>query len=165
MGMLDKFLLAFCRVGVAGLSPWAPGTCGTFLALLAAPFIFQPLSLKYRLFILLLIMVSGSLAASRAEKLLGKKDPGEVVIDELAGAWVAILPFVGGSISLLVAAFVIFRIIDIAKPWPVRASENWLPDGWGVMLDDILGGFMTMLILLLARGAGLIKVPLLPWFS
>ncbi len=160
MDMLDKAVLAFCRLGIAGLSKWAPGTCGTFLALLAAPFIFQPLEWKYRCFVLLLVFVAGSFAASRAEVLLGRKDPGEVVIDELAGAWIAILPFSGGSIPLLVAAFVIFRIIDIAKPWPVHASEDWLPGGWGVMLDDVVGGFMTMFILLAARGIGLLRVPL-----
>ncbi len=160
MTMFDKALLAFCRLGVAGLSKWAPGTCGTFLALLAAPFIFQPLELHWRCVVLLLVFVTGSLAASRAEVLLGNKDPGEVVIDELAGAWIAILPFAGGSVPLLAAAFVIFRIIDIAKPWPVNASEDWMPGGWGVMIDDVVGGFMTMLILLAARAAGLLDVPL-----
>lgn len=156
--MLDKLVLAFCRLGFAGLSKWAPGTCGTFLALLVAPWIYQPMGWKWRLFVLLMIFVIGSFAATRAEQLLGTKDPGEVVIDELAGAWIAILPFAGGSVVLLAAAFVLFRIFDIAKPWPIHASESWLPNGWGVMLDDVIGGFMTMIVLLLARLVGLLDV-------
>lgn len=157
----DTMILAFCRLGIAGLSKWAPGTCGTFLALLVAPFIFQPLGLKTRIVFLLLVFFLGSLAATRAEHLLGQKDPGEVVVDELAGAYVAILPFAGGSWPLLFWAFVIFRIFDIAKPWPVKASETWLPDGWGVMIDDVIGGFMAMIVLLIMRWAGLLNVALI----
>ncbi|MDO5536313.1 MAG: phosphatidylglycerophosphatase A [Desulfovibrionaceae bacterium] len=161
MNALDKVILCFCRLGVAGLSKWAPGTCGTFLALLAAPWIYQPMSWKWRLFVLVLIFIAGSFAAGRAETLLEKKDPGEVVVDELAGAWIAILPFAGGSVSLLCAAFVVFRIFDIAKPWPIHASEDWLPGGWGVMLDDIIGGLMTMIVLLLAAAVGLLDAAVL----
>lgn len=161
MDVLDRLILGYCHVGIAGLSKWAPGTCGTFLALLVAPWLFQPLDLKYRLLVLLVISVTGALASTRAEILLGKKDPGEVVIDELVGAWIAILPFQGGSIPLLLAAFVLFRFFDILKPWPIHASESWLPDGWGVMLDDVVGGIMTMIVLLLAKAAGLLSAALL----
>ncbi len=161
MDVLDRLILGYCHVGIAGLSKWAPGTCGTFLALLVAPWLFQPLDLKYRLLVLLAISVTGALASTRAEILLGKKDPGEVVIDELVGAWIAILPFHGGSIPLLLAAFVLFRFFDILKPWPIHASESWLPDGWGVMLDDVVGGIMTMIVLLLAKAAGLLSAALL----
>ncbi len=163
MSFLDTLTLTFCRLGIAGLSKWAPGTCGTFLALLVAPWLFQPLSLKMRLVLLVLVFFAGAVAATRAERLLGCKDPGSVVIDELAGAWIAILPFAGGSWTLLLLAFVIFRIFDIAKPWPIHASENWLPDGYGIMIDDVIGGIMSMLVLLLMRAAGLVNVPFAAW--
>ena len=161
MNLLDSLTLAFCRLGIAGLSKWAPGTCGTFLALLVAPWLFQPLDFKMRLALLVVLFFAGSFAATRAEHLLGCKDPGSVVIDELVGSWIAILPFAGGSWSLLLLAFVIFRIFDIAKPWPIHASENWLPDGFGVMIDDVVGGIMSMIVLLLLRAAGLVSVPLI----
>lgn len=161
MNSLDTLVLAFCRLGIAGLSKWAPGTCGTFLALLVAPWLFQPLGFWPRVFLLAVIFVVGSLASTRAEHLLGCKDPGSVVVDELLGSWIAILPFAQGNVWLLVAAFVLFRIIDIAKPWPVNASETWLPDGWGVMIDDAVGGVMTMIILLVARAFGLFNVALI----
>ncbi|RXE63601.1 phosphatidylglycerophosphatase A, partial [Muribaculaceae bacterium Isolate-002 (NCI)] len=138
MRFRDACILAFCRLGVAGLAPKAPGTWGTALACLLAPFLFLPLGMGGRALVLLLLFVLGALAATRAEKLLGRKDPGEVVIDELVGVWLVLLPFAEPGFWLVAAAFVFFRIFDIAKPWPVRASENWLPDGFGVMLDDVL---------------------------
>ena len=85
MNAKDKFILGFCRLGIAGLSPKAPGTCGTALALVFAPFLFLPFGLTGRVVFLLLLFVAGSLAASRGEILLGKKDPGEIVVDELEG--------------------------------------------------------------------------------
>lgn len=85
MRVRDACILAFCRLGVAGLAPKAPGTWGTALACLLAPFLFLPLDMGGRALVLLLLFVLGALAATRAEKLLGRKDPGEVVIDELVG--------------------------------------------------------------------------------
>ena len=144
----SRLVLFFCRLGPAGRSPWAPGTCGTFEALVLAPFLFLPLGLAGRLFLLAVLFVAGSLAATRAEELLQRKDPGEVVIDELVGAWIAILPFA------FWLAFVLFRFFDILKPWPVKASENWLPAGWGVMVDDVVGGVMAMICLCLLKATG-----------
>ncbi len=155
MSSLDRLVLTFCRLGPAGLSPKAPGTCGTALALALAPLLFFPLGMGGRLLALAAIFVLGSLAGTRAERLLGREDPGEVVVDELAGAWIAVLPFQCWSWPLLLWAFALFRLFDILKPWPVRASEHWLPGGWGIMLDDVVGGLMAMLVLLLAGAAGL----------
>lgn len=156
----DKAVLAFCRVWPSGLSPRAPGTCGTFEALVLSPFLFFPLDFWPRLIALALVFVAGGIAATRGEKLLGRKDPGEIVIDELAGVWLAVLPFATWDFLLLAAAFVIFRFFDILKPWPIHASEDWLPDGWGVMIDDIVGGAMTLVVLLILYDMGLITAPL-----
>ncbi|MDO5484559.1 MAG: phosphatidylglycerophosphatase A, partial [Desulfovibrionaceae bacterium] len=73
--------------------------------------------------------------------------PGEVVIDELLGLWLALLPFATADWGLMLAAFAFFRVFDIAKPWPVGASENWLPAGYGIMLDDAFAGLWAMLCL------------------
>ena len=156
MRFRDTCVLAFCRLGVAGLAPKAPGTWGTALACLLAPFVFLPLGMGWRVLALLLLFVLGALAATRAEKLLGRKDPGEVVIDELVGVWRVLLPFAAPGVWLVVAAFVFFRIFDIAKPWPVRASENWLPDGFGVMLDDVLAGLWALLCVGVLHWVGLV---------
>ncbi|MEG1609649.1 MAG: phosphatidylglycerophosphatase A, partial [Bilophila sp.] len=82
-------------------------------------------------------------------RLLGRKDPGEIVIDELLGLWLVLLPFPNPDWVRIGAAFLLFRLFDMTKPWPVRASENWLPDGYGVMLDDVLAGVQALLVLLL----------------
>ena len=156
MRFRDKCVLAFCRLGVAGLAPKAPGTWGTAVACLLAPFCFLPLSFGWRLVLLAALFVAGGLAASRAEVLLGRKDPGQVVIDELVGVWLVLLPFAHPGFWTILSAFVCFRIFDISKPWPVRASENWLPGGFGVMIDDVLAGLWALLCVTALHGAGII---------
>jgi len=125
-----------------------PGTCGTLLAFLLAPLLFLPLPLHLRAVLLAVVFCAGALAAGRAEQILGKKDPGEIVIDELAGSWLTLLPFAEPGWVLGLAAFVLFRFFDMVKPWPVRASEHWLPGGWGIMIDDIVAGALTLVCLL-----------------
>jgi phosphatidylglycerophosphatase A len=78
-----------------------------------------------------------------------------VVIDELVGVWLVLLPFPHPSFFLVLAAFVLFRIFDIAKPWPVKASEDWLPAGYGVMIDDVVAGLWALLCLSVLAWMGL----------
>jgi phosphatidylglycerophosphatase A len=67
------------------------------------------------------------------------KDPGVIVMDEVAGYWATLLVFERPGWTQLVAAFFVFRLFDIVKPWPGRALER-LPSGWGVALDDVMAG-------------------------
>ena len=128
MSFWNTCILAYCRLGIAGLSPKAPGTAGSALAALLAPLLFLPLPLWGRLLFLAVIV----------------------------GVWIALLPLGAGQGSWpgLVWAFALFRLFDIWKPWPVHASENWLPAGWGIMLDDILAGLMAMCCMLVLRALG-----------
>jgi phosphatidylglycerophosphatase A len=151
MKTLDRLALAISRVEPFGLSPKAPGTCGSAIAILLAPFIFMPCPAGWRLLILIALFVLGGLAASRAEQILMEKDPGSVVIDEVLGQWLVCLPFAGLNWGEYALAFILFRVFDICKPWPVRASEDWLPGGFGVMLDDVLAGLYAMGILFFVR--------------
>lgn len=141
----DQFTLAFCRLGIAGLAPRAPGTWGTALACLLAPVLFFPLSPGWRCVVLGAVFIAGGMAATRAEEILNQKDPGQVVIDELAGVWLVFLPYREPTFRLILAGFIFFRIFDIFKPWPVKASEDWFPDGFGVMIDDIVAGLWALL--------------------
>jgi phosphatidylglycerophosphatase A len=102
---------------------------------------FQVLLTALLLVVVFAVSAAGTWAATRAEKLLGKKDPGAVVVDEVAGQLVALL-FVpkGAGWWVLVAAFVAFRVFDIWKPYPVRRLEG-LGGGLGIMADDLLAGF------------------------
>ncbi|MDL2285336.1 phosphatidylglycerophosphatase A [Desulfovibrio sp. OttesenSCG-928-F07] len=145
--LFDRIILAFCRVEPAGLSPKAPGTMGSLVAILLAPFIFMPFSLPVKLGILVFLFIVGGFAATRAEKILGQEDPGSVVIDEVLGQWLAVLPFAALTIWELALAFALFRFFDITKPWPVKASENWLKGGFGIMIDDVFAGLYALLFL------------------
>jgi phosphatidylglycerophosphatase A len=133
-----------------------PGTCSSAVALLLAPFLFLPLGFAGRCALLALLFLFGSLIVNRAERILGVKDPPELCIDEVLGMWLTLAPFDEASPGIMIAAFVLFRIFDIAKPWPVNASEHWLPGGFGIMLDDVVAGFLAMLGVLSLRVAGVL---------
>lgn len=148
--MRDTLHLLYARVGFAGKSPVAPGTCGSLAAIALAPFVFMPLPFWGRAALLLAVLITGARSAGRAETVLQKKDPPEVVIDEVLGQWLTCLPFASLVFWEYAAAFALFRLFDIAKPWPVRALEK-LPGGSGVMLDDAAAGLWAMLCLALLR--------------
>jgi phosphatidylglycerophosphatase A len=152
--------LATCGVG---LIPVAPGTWGSAVGVVlyvalgrGAERVFDyavargvdlspqtfPLFLNTVLLAAILVVaLVGIWAATRAEKLLGKKDPGAVVVDEVAGQLIAFLfvPWLSGRWTV-VAAFLAFRLFDIWKPFPVRRLEG-LGGGLGIMADDMLAGF------------------------
>ncbi|MDR0239326.1 MAG: phosphatidylglycerophosphatase A [Deltaproteobacteria bacterium] len=145
LSLADRFCLHASRLWIVGRAPVMPGTCSSAVALLLAPFLFLPLSFAGRCMLLVALFLVGSLITTRAERILGRKDPPELCIDEVPGMWLALTPFDDPSLGLMFAAFVLFRIFDIAKPWPVNASEHWLPGGFGIMLDDIVAGFLALL--------------------
>jgi phosphatidylglycerophosphatase A len=88
---------------------------------------------------------AGVWAAGRAEGLLGEKDPGRVVVDEIAGQLVTLL-FLPMTVQVLVAAFLLFRVLDVWKPWPADRLES-LPGGSGIMADDLMVGLYANLLL------------------
>lgn len=148
---LDALCLSLSTLGHVGRIPKGPGTAGSLVAALLAPALFMPLSLEKRMLLAACIFVLGGLAAGRAEKVLGRKDPGCVVIDEVLGQWLTFLPFMAIPSWQLVAGFGLFRLFDIAKPWPVRRSETWLPGGFGIMVDDVVAGAYACAALAILR--------------
>ena len=105
---------------------------------------------------ILLVTALGVPAATRVAREAGREDPGFVVVDEVAGQWVALL-FVPPLWPNALLAFLLFRFFDILKPWPIRRFES-LPEGTGIMADDLVaGGFAlagTQLILHLLQKMG-----------
>ena len=89
------------------------------------------------------VAVIGTIAADKYEKAVEREDPPEVVIDEVAGCWIACCGF---EPTYAIVGLFLFRIIDITKPFPVREMER-LPGGIGIMADDIAGGIMANLLL------------------
>jgi phosphatidylglycerophosphatase A len=97
------------------------------------------------------VSVIGVWAAHRAGRVLGGKDPGAIVIDEVAGMALSVLPF-PLTLGTVVSAFVLFRVFDIVKPFPARASQR-LAGGLGVVADDLIAGLYALAVLALARYA------------
>jgi len=136
----DRIATACATLGPVGHLPKGPGTWGSAAAVIVAPFLFLPHSPLVRVLILVALFLAGAWAAGRAEHVLGRKDPGCVVIDEVLGQWLTFLPFSIMTSWQVLAGFALFRLFDIAKPFPIRRSERWLPGGFGVMLDDVIAG-------------------------
>ena len=158
LSLVDRLCLHVARLWIVGRAPVMPGTCSSVVALLLAPFLFLPLDFAGRCALLGALFLFGSLILNRAERILGVQDPPELCIDEVLGMWLVLAPFDEPSLGLMLTAFVLFRIFDIAKPWPVNASEHWLPGGFGIMLDDVVAGFLAMLGTWLLSMAGALCV-------
>ncbi len=156
---LNRVILAFARLEPSGLAPFAPGTFGSLFALVLAPFFFLIQPFWMRLLSLTTLFFVGAWASTIAEKLLQKTDPSEIVIDELVGLWIALLPlsftihsFRDLSFYLyLLLAFGFFRFFDILKPFPVSNMEHMFKSGYGIMLDDVVAGLYALLCVTLVR--------------
>ncbi len=141
--------------GGVGYFPVAPGTAGSAVAVgLAAGLAAIP-PVRPWLRILLVaaalgIFLIGTWAAGRAEQFFGKKDPGQVVIDEVAGQLLTLAAIPEAGWPWLLLGFLLFRALDILKPFPARRAER-LPGGWGIMADDLIAGAYSAAALLVAR--------------
>lgn len=128
----------------SGLSPKAPGTCGSFLAmffcmaLLMAPWYVTPL-------VAIVVFFIGVKACNEAEKAMGTHDHGGLVIDEFVGMFISIIAFPQGAWYLAILAFALFRFFDILKPFPVSYADRNIKGGLGVMVDDVLAGIYALL--------------------
>lgn len=139
----------FLALGLGlGLMPWMPGTFG---ALLAFPLIWSmsALGLWAKLAIVVALALVGIGICGRAGQLLGKPDHGAIVWDELCGCALAML-FVPATWLWWGAAFVAFRVFDIAKPFPISWLDDHVEGGLGVMADDMAAGVAAGLLLLAA---------------
>ncbi len=130
----------------SGLSPKAPGTMGSLAALpfgFAIYYLFGDVALGLAIIIIFCV---GILATKTYLARTGKSDPGEVVIDEVAGQWIPLL--IAGTSPLLYAlSFALFRLFDIWKPWPISWMDKNIKGAFGVMADDILAGIFALIIL------------------
>jgi phosphatidylglycerophosphatase A len=133
----------FLTVGYSGLSPKAPGTVGSFVSLLLVLVLFQYVHLSTIFLLALLITVIAVKQINIYEKEVGEHDSKEIVIDELAGMWIAFS--ISGAtnenyIVLGVLSFIFFRIFDIWKPSIIGKIDEKVDGGWGVMGDDVIAG-------------------------
>lgn len=142
MILFARFLATTC---FSGYSPIAPGTVGSVVAFL--PYILIP---DFRGLLLLGVTVLcyflGVWASFRVEQDSGQHDPGQINLDEVVGQWIALLFLPKEGWLVWGTAFILFRIFDIFKPFPVNRSQH-LNGGWGVMTDDVLAGIYANLVL------------------
>lgn len=129
-----------CGFGT-GLSPVAPGTVGSAAALL--PYLWlRELPLAAYLGVVLAVFVLGVLVSRTLCRRCAVEDPGFIVIDEFVGQWLALALAPSGWIWILVG-FLLFRLFDVWKPWPVSWADRNVEGGLGVMLDDALAGVLA----------------------
>ncbi|HPD56576.1 MAG TPA: phosphatidylglycerophosphatase A [Smithellaceae bacterium] len=142
----DKIIKVLATGFGAGLSPVLPGTAGTLVGVLLC-LAFLPLHWVFRFLFVAVLAGVAVYVSGRAEEVYGKKDDQRIVIDEIAGFLLAMLPVAINFLNLLLA-FVLFRAFDILKPFPLRDFQKF-PGGWGVVADDIGAGIYTAAVLLL----------------
>lgn len=144
----DPFLLLALGFG-AGLAPRGPGTAGTVVGV-GVYLLIAPLPLAVTLAVTAVVVVAGIPLCGYAARRLEVHDDPAIVWDEIAGYLVTMLlvPF---GVLWIVAGFVLFRLFDIAKPWPIGWLDRRLGGGTGIMVDDILAGVFAGLALHLAR--------------
>ena len=142
---MRRLALLIATCGYVGFVPIAPGTAGSaagvalFYLVRAAGFAWGEAA------VILTVLAAGVWAATNAERQLGGTDPGPVVVDEVAGmlitlAWIPVTPL--GAL----VGFLVFRILDVVKPWPARQLEG-LHGGLGIMADDAMAGVYGQLVM------------------
>jgi phosphatidylglycerophosphatase A len=124
--------------------PIAPGTWGSVAGMIFAELF--DLSLPAYFVVILIGFMTGIVAAGVAEKVIGEQDSGHIVIDEFIGYLVSAYA-VPRTHAHLIAAFLLFRIFDILKPFPIGRLEKSLSGGFGIMADDMLAGIFANVIL------------------
>lgn len=129
----------------AGYLPKVPGTWGSLVGLILY-FFLSKLSLSAYLMIVAAVLVIGFFAAGSAEKILDRRDPGAVVIDEIGGMLIT-LTLAPPDILAWLLGFAIFRFFDILKPFPIGWLEKRTHGGGGIMLDDVLAGLYSLIAL------------------
>ena len=129
----------------AGVSPVAPGTLGTLVAI-PLILLFQGLSPIQYLLLTAILFLAGIWICDRTARDLEAQDPGELVWDEIVGYLITMI-FAPAGWKSLIAGFLLFRFFDILKPWPIKTIDRRVKGGIGIMLDDAMAGLYGLLVL------------------
>ncbi|WNC71318.1 phosphatidylglycerophosphatase A [Thalassotalea psychrophila] len=129
----------------SGLSPKAPGTMGT-LAAIPLYLLCSQLSLNVFIAITVFISIVGIWICDKASKDAGVHDHGAIVWDEIAGFFITMIA-VPATWQTIIVGFIFFRILDIAKPWPISIADKKVGGGFGIMLDDIIAGILACVLM------------------
>jgi phosphatidylglycerophosphatase A len=148
---MNRLALAIATWFGCGYFPAGPGTAGSLGALLVAWLLtLAGLDRPWHFLVLALAFTGPGIWASTATaRLKGLKDPQIVVVDEVLGQWITLAGAATLDLVHFGAAFVLFRLFDIVKPWPVRRLEK-LPEGTGIVADGLAAGVLGAVVLLVA---------------
>jgi len=148
------FFHVFISTGFgSGYFPKAPGTAGAVVATLiwfGISLLLTPCQLLTATAILIIVFTILGVWSSGIMETYWGKDPSKVVIDEMVGVWIPLLCVSDGNIYFALVALLLFRFFDILKPLGIRKMEA-IEGGWGIMLDDILAGLYSLLIIFALR--------------
>ena len=127
----------------SGLSPYAPGTMGTLVAI--PPYLLlSQLELLPYLVVVAAGFLIGIYLCDKTSKSLGVHDHSGIVWDEIIGYWITMIAIPAVTWQWILAGFVLFRFFDIVKPWPVKIADKKVPGGFGIMFDDLLAGLYAL---------------------
>jgi len=133
----------------SGLAPKAPGTAGTLVAIPIYLLLNQLLLWQY-LVVLLVMLIAGIWICDVAAKGLGVHDDPSIVWDEIVGYMITMIASPPGWIWVI-AGFVLFRLFDVLKPWPIRLIDKKVKGGVGIMLDDVLAAVFALVVLQISQ--------------
>ncbi|MGV3345529.1 phosphatidylglycerophosphatase A [Enterobacteriaceae bacterium LUAb1] len=133
----------------SGLIPWIPGTMGSLAAI---PFWYLLIRLPTAIYSLVILfgICIGVYLCHRTARDMGVHDHGSIVWDEFIGMWITLMAIPVVSWQWVLTGFVVFRVLDMWKPWPIRWFDKNVQGGMGIMIDDIVAGVFSALILWLA---------------
>ncbi len=141
---MRRLAVVIASAGGAGYAPFAPGTVGSLVGL-GIYFLTRHWSAGGQIALVLGVAAIGTWASTEAARHFNREDPGHVVVDEVAGQLLTLLLTGAGLVGAL-AGFVVFRVLDIVKPWPANRLES-LPGGIGIMADDLMAGVYGLLLM------------------
>ena len=147
----------FGTVFYLGLFPFFPGTFASLVSLILGILLFKIIGFLFFLYLTVFVFLGGWWCSKKIIKINNNKDPSEIVIDELVGQWISVIPifylldnkiitFSSLPYLELISAFIIFRFFDIVKIGPILWADS-LKSGLGVMLDDCLAGCVTLILI------------------
>lgn len=154
--MIKKFNLLLITLFKVGKIKYAPGTIASFLTCILFLILYNYFSITYIFFITLIIFLYSLIAINNSYKVFDSKDPQEIVIDEFVGQMIPLLSipiyetlYLTSTLYYCLLSFIIFRFFDILKPYPINYLDSNTKDSLGVMLDDIVAGIFTIIVLII----------------
>ena len=142
---MNRFAVVVSTGLYCGYAPVASGTVGSALGLVVFGVLRSIGSPLVELVTIAVLLIVGVWSASETERYVGRIDPGIIVIDEIVGQWIALL-WVPRSLWVVCLAFLLFRFLDITKPWPVSWADRSVRGPLGILLDDVIAGMATCIV-------------------